>query len=91
MSFETHVTTIAIGSLSFGLKNHWVFWAVEFFQAWVFSKTLKKACATYALEPALGQALSDTQNKPSPPVAGFLALGCANVYVKTEKLHRTNF
>ena len=42
MSFEIHVTTIATGSLSFGLKNRWVFWAVEFFRAWVFSKMLKK-------------------------------------------------
>ena len=43
MSFEIHVTTIANSSLSFGLKNCWVFWAVEFFWAWVFSKMLKKA------------------------------------------------
>ena len=46
MSFEIHMTTIATGSLSFGLKNRWVFLAVEFFRAWVFSKTLKKkACS----------------------------------------------
>ena len=32
MSFEIHVTTIATGSLSFGLKNRSVFWAVEFFR-----------------------------------------------------------
>ena len=33
MSFEIHVTTIATSSLSFGLKNRTVFWAVEFFRA----------------------------------------------------------
>ena len=43
MSFEIHVTTIATGLLSFGLKNRWVFWAVEFYRAWLFSKMLKKA------------------------------------------------
>ena len=42
MSFEIHMTTIATGSLSFGLKNPWVFWTGEFFRAWVFSKMLKK-------------------------------------------------
>jgi len=42
MSFEIHLATITTGSLSFGLKNPWVFWTVEFFRAWVFSKMLKK-------------------------------------------------
>ena len=43
MSFEIHLATITTGSLSFGLKNPWVFWKVEFFRAWVFSKMLKKS------------------------------------------------
>ena len=43
MSFEIHLATITTGSLSFGLKNRWVFWTVEFFRAWVFSKMLKKS------------------------------------------------
>ena len=30
LSFEIHVTTIATGLLSFGLKNPWLFWAAEF-------------------------------------------------------------
>ena len=32
MSFEIHVTTIATGSLSFGLKNRLVFSALSFFE-----------------------------------------------------------
>ena len=46
MSFEIHLATITTGSLSFGLKNPWVFWTVEFFRAWVFSKMLKKRACT---------------------------------------------
>jgi len=49
ISFEVHVTTIATGWLSFGLKNRWVFWAVEFFRAWVFSKMLKKAWTLHCI------------------------------------------
>ena len=42
MSFEIHLATITTGSLSFGLKNPWVFWKVEFFRAWVFPENVKK-------------------------------------------------
>jgi len=42
MSFEIHLATIITGSLSFGLKNPWVFWSVEFFRAWVFFENVKK-------------------------------------------------
>ena len=42
MNLEIPATTFNTGSLSFSLKNPWVFWAVEFFRAWVFSKMLKK-------------------------------------------------
>ena len=51
MSFEIHLATITTGSLSFGLKNPWVFWSVEFFRAWVFSKMLKKKPAVNVAGP----------------------------------------
>ena len=54
MSFEIHLATITTGSLSFGLKNRWVFWTVEFFRAWVFSKMLKKSLHYLIEEPGTG-------------------------------------
>ena len=58
MSFEIHLATITTGSLSFGLKNPWVFWSVEFFRAWVFSKMLKKTVLAHMLQMLLASKIN---------------------------------
>ena len=42
LSFEIHKTNVTTVSLSFGLNNPWVFWAIEFFWALSFFENVQK-------------------------------------------------